>query len=259
MPVCTVYNTYGNVLKSFDTSDFGRTLTIGRGEECDICLQGVVDATVSHEQLLMRKSGNTWTLEQTGRAAIYKDGLRQEENTPIDIKDGDIFRFSSYFLCIGAKTGPSKYELTWTFETDNRQKRGVLWPGVNIIGASKDNEVTIRTEELSRHHGKITVKGSQVLYEKDHDSCRVSINGRAIGGKQVEITPADEIILGTDCPIRLSENTRKAMTKIQGAVAGGGNREIAKSKGNPVALIIILLMAVLLFLLLIIVIFKMLL
>ena len=252
MPVCTIFNTFGNVLKSFDTHDYGRTITIGRSEECDICLLGITDNTVSRRQLVLKKSGSIWNLENVGHATLFKNG---EEMESAETKEGDVFRFSGYFLCMGPKTGPSKYELAWTFDTENRQKRGVLWPGVNIIGSSKENEITIRNEEISRHHGKVTVEGDQVFYEKAHDSCRVSINGRSIGKKKVQITMDDEIVLGTDCPITLTKNTRKSIKKVQGNVSG---REVQNAKSNSMAGVVIALLAMLVFLLLIAVIYSLL-
>ena len=248
MPVCTIYNTFGNVLKSFDTHDYGRTITIGRSEECDICLMGITDNTVSRNQLVMKKNGSVWTLENVGHAVLFRDG---EEVESAETKEGEVYRFSGYFLCMGPKTGPRKYELTWTFETENRQKRGVLWPGVNIVGSSKENEVTIRTEEISRHHAKVTVEEDHVYFEKAHDSCRVNINGHSIGKKKVPISVEDEIILGTDCQVTLAKNTRKAVVKVQGAVAGQ-NLQTNKPKSNStLAVLVIILLAVTLFTLLV--------
>ena len=252
MPVCTFFNTFGNVLKTFNTDDYGRTIRIGRASDCDVSLMGAADNTVSREQLLLKKNGGDWILENVGHAVLYKDGVEAPSTT---IKDGDVFRFSAYFLCIGHKTGPSKYELTWAFETDNNQRSGVLWPGVNIIGSSKDNEVTIRNGELSRHHGKVTVKDDRVFFEKFHSSCRVSINGHSIGDKQVEISTDDEIMLSSDLQISLIKNTRKSMQKIQGS----GNAVESKARNNKIASFIIGLLAVLIFLFLIIVIYSMLL
>jgi len=249
MPTCKVFNAYGNILASFHTKDIGRSAVLGRGTDCDIPLK--TDGTISHHQLQLRKKGNELELENIGKAILFKNGEKILE--PIVISDGDVFRISSYFLVIGEKNGPSKYEFAWTFQTDNNQKRGLLWPGVNMIGCSRENEICIDNEDISRHHLKVTVEGNFVRIEKYNTSCRVQVNGKSIGNKQVEVTPSDTISLSDECSISLQEKLQKAVAKIQGGSSSSGSSHVEHSKSKPVAGMVILLIGLLLLLLLILI------
>ena len=168
-------------------------MTIGRSSSCDVCLKGLCDETVSREQFVVEKRKDGLYLKNTGHSKLYSNGTRVDESP---LTDGLVLRFSSYVLAVGSKNGPSPFELTWEIFTDNNQRRAVLWYGVNTLGSSMDNYVTIRNNDIERLHAKITVnKQDQVFLEHIGMGRSISVNHVELESGMTEIKEGDEITL----------------------------------------------------------------
>lgn len=245
MPFCRIYNTFGDELRRFTTNDFGSSFTIGRSSHCQVSLKNFAEANVSREHLLIQKSGGSWEIVNKGHSGMYLNGQKIGK---APLVDGAVFRFSQLFLCIGEKNGPSQYELTWEAETENNQHRGILWPGINTVGASRDNYVTIRTDDISRIHAKITVNENKLFYENISMGRESNVNGIAVGDSVVELKEEDVITIG-ETPVRVAKGLRFRAGAMTSAVSPVSSkvREAAK---HPVAWLIAAMVVVLLGLLL---------
>ena len=252
MPICNIYNTFGEKLRSFNTVDFGWNVTIGRSSKCDVSLKGLADINVSREHIFLRRTGMTWVLESKGHSGVYYNA---EKITSMVIEEGMVFRFSQLFLCIGAKTGPSPFDLTWEAETENNQHHAILWPGVNSVGASRDNYVTIRTEDVARVHARITVKDGRLFFEDLQTTRGSEINGIQVKDSKVELFEEDELVLGETKvniirPARVQRQTVIDNTQID--VNNILDRQKKKNKkGLLLTLVLISILLALIFLLLV--------
>ncbi len=63
-----------------------------------------------------------------------------------------------------------------------QSRYGVLWEGVNSIGASRDNYVTIREGSVSRFHAIIRVNKNQVTIEPLNSMLEIEVKGEQIEG-----------------------------------------------------------------------------
>jgi len=192
MPDCSIYNYQGKRLRHFKLGASDWNVTIGRGSTCEVCLKGVVDNTVSREQIQLKRSGVNWMLETVGNCGIFLNGERIQ-SAPLE--DGSVFRFSQYFLVVGEKTKPSPFDVVCDEHTEDGRHRSVIWPGVNTIGSSKDNYITVRTEDVARIHGKFFATGDHLEYEGLHSSYESALNGVSIGTKRTEVKEGDELML----------------------------------------------------------------
>ncbi|MBR0457977.1 MAG: FHA domain-containing protein [Victivallales bacterium] len=184
----------GEELRKFDTEEFGNSISIGRSSSCEVCLKGSAENNVSREHIVLKKTMGNWTLVSKGHSGVYKNA---EKVSSVPIEDGDVFRFSQLFLCIGSKCGPSPYDVTWDADTEDGNRRAVLWPGTNTIGASHDNYVMVRTQDVSRFHGRIILEPNGIIYfENIYHSVFSAVNGNQVGKERVEVQPGDSILLG---------------------------------------------------------------
>lgn len=247
MPICSIYNTLGEKLRSFNTVEFGWTVTIGRSSQCDVSLKGLCDNNVSREHIFLRRTGMTWVLESRGHSGVYYNAQKIQSMV---IEDGMIFRFSQLFLCIGEKTGPSPFDLTWEAETENNQHHAIIWPGINSIGASRDNYITVRTEDIARVHGRITYKDERLFYEDLHTTRGSQINDIEVYDNTVELYEGDDLVLG-ETHINIIHPVRaQRQAVINNTVAAvNQQQEQKKKKKTKAGLITITILAVILFLL----------
>lgn len=166
MPICHIYNNKGVELIHFNTENFPDLdrIEVGRSSSCEVSLKRVADSSISRRHFyLQRHADGSWTIHDTGsRAGIVIDCVKVRE---APLHNGTIVRFGQLFFGFGSKGTPSIYHLTWNNEDTNTTEFGVLWEGVNSVGASHDNYVTVRLGQVSRFHCKITVKGSTVSAE----------------------------------------------------------------------------------------------
>ncbi len=206
MPVCHIYNSIGMRLVRFSTEHYAHSgrIMVGRSSHCTISLKAYAESYISREHFLLEKRMGAWFILDRSHIGIVKDTVKIQE-TQLEI--GDIIRFGQLFFCFGEKTGPSVYDIVWGAETINADVRAVLWPGVNSIGASADNYITIRQGEVSRFHGKIIVHSDNVSFENSNRNIKTFINGTLIEYRPVNLTTGTSIMLG-DIPIRLQKVTR---------------------------------------------------
>lgn len=246
MPTCHIYNTRGDELARFSTEELGWTITIGRSSKCDICLKGYAENNVSREHIYLHKVGSKWQLDSKGHSGVYLNGDKIE-SAPLE--EGMVFRFSQLFLCVGEKCGPSQFDLVWEAATENNQHRAVIWPGVNTVGASRDNYITVRTDDVSRMHGKITETDGRLFYENLYSSVDSELNGIKVTEK-VEFNENDILSLAlTDVhAVRAMRKGSDNMLEASGKATITG-RNYKNGAGSKMAFIIIVVLLVLLFIL----------
>ena len=250
MPICRIYTYSGECIKTFNTNDFGSTITIGRSSGCNVSLKGLAENNVSREHIILKVKGDKLMLESVGHSGVYYNA---ELIDTVEAKEGDIFRFSQLFLGIGEKGCPSDYDLTWEAQTENNQHRSVIWPGVNSIGASRDNYITVRTEDVSRIHGKITCEGNSLFYESAHASLAAEVNGIAVQGDKVELNVGDELTL-CDTVTKVIKGLRIKQQAVVKRTLSSDASIVKKKKHSwdwSAALVIVILLVVLITILII--------
>lgn len=236
MPTCYVFNTTGDLLLTFSTDDFGSKIIVGRASSCDVSLKRFAANNVSREHIRLDKVDNAWTITNLGHSGLRKNGTKVKTT---EIREGDIFRFSKLFLGIGASAQPSPYEVTWDVPTEDRAVRAAIWPGVNQIGASFDNEITVRTDDISRMHGRIICNGDRLTFENLNEFNKSYVNGENVGTKTIPLHPDDTIILA-DTPVKIGLRFK--------AQAYGLPQRTAHKVVNPRQLRLIRLLAILIIL-----------
>ena len=245
MPTCRIFTYSGECLRTFDTKDYGSVITIGRSSACNVSLKGLAENNVSREHIILRNNGGKWHLEGVGHSGVFYNAVRIEN---AEVKEGDVFRFSQLFLCIGEKCGPSDFDLTWEAQTENNQHRSVIWPGVNSVGASRDNYITVRTEDVSRVHGKIICDGSSLYYQSMHPTLEAEVNGVAVQGDKVELNVGDELTL-CDTVTKVIRGVRVKQQAVVKRTISADVTAIKKHKKHSwdwsVALLVVILLVVL--------------
>ena len=251
MPICRIYTYSGECIKSFNTEDYGSVITIGRSSGCNVSLKGLAENNVSREHIILKVKGDKISLESVGHSGVYYNAERIEET--VEAKEGDIFRFSQLFLGIGDKGCPSDYDLTWEAQTENNQHRAVIWPGVNSVGASRDNYITVRTEDVSRVHGQITCEDKLLYYKSAHASLTAEVNGIAVKGDKVELNVGDELTL-CDTVTKVIKGVRVKQQAVVKRTLSADAGIIKKKKHSwdwSAALVIVLLLVLLITILII--------
>lgn len=254
MPDCSIYNYLGKRLRHFKLGPSDWNVTIGRGSTCEVCLKGVVDNTVSREHIVLKRSGINWVLESVGNCGVF---LNAERIQSAPLEDGSVFRFSQYFLCVGEKCKPSPYDVVCDEHTDDGKHRSVIWPGVNTIGSSKDNYITVRTEDVARIHGKIFSTGEHLEYEGLHTSYESALNGVSIGTNRTELKEGDELLMAeTTVRIVRAVRVQASNSSMMDNDLLNPNNPLSSAKriartpfGWIIALLIILLLFLLIFIL----------
>jgi pSer/pThr/pTyr-binding forkhead associated (FHA) protein len=225
MPVCHIYNSMGMRLVRFSTEHYAHSgrIMVGRSSHCTISLKAYAESYISREHFLLEKKMGAWHISDRSYIGIVKNAVKIKGAL---LEIGDVIRFGQLFFCFGEKTGPSFYDLAWDAESINADGRAVLWPGVNSVGASADNYVTIRQGEVSRFHGKITVNGDNLTYENSNRNIKTFVNGALMELVPVAFNTRTRIVLG-DTPIRLQKMTRISSDLSGGlGVAGSAKEEL---------------------------------
>lgn len=206
MPVCHIYNSVGMRLVRFSTEHYAHSgrIMVGRSSHCTISLKIYAESYISREHFLLEKKLGAWHIFDRSHIGIVKNAVKIKD---AQLEVGDVIRFGQLFFCFGEKTGPSAYDLVWGAETTDDDVHAVLWPGVNSVGASADNYVTVRQGEVSRFHGKITVRGDSVIYENSNRNIKTFINGALMENLPVNFTTTTRLMLG-DIPVHLQKVTR---------------------------------------------------
>ena len=254
MPDCSIYNYLGERLRHFKLGTTEFNVVIGRASSCDVSLKGVVDNTVSREHIRIKRNGVNWMLESIGNCGVF---LNAERIKSAPLVDGSVFRFSQYFLCVGEKTKPSPFDVVCDEHTEDNRHRSVIWPGVNTIGASKDNYITVRTEDVARIHGKIFSDGERLEYEGIHSSYESAINGVSVGTARTELKEGDELMMA-ETTVRIVRGVRSQMQVSSmmdndlhnpNATTSSVKRVAKTPFGWIIALMIVLLLCLLIFIL----------
>lgn len=249
MPDCTIYNASGEKIAVFSTENFGSTILIGRATHCDVCLKGQVNTTISREHLKLEKSALGWSITNLSKHAHLFKNCEKVDRAPL--ADGDIFRFTDLFFGFGPAAKPSRFDLTWEAFTEDGRKHAVLWPGLNSIGSSRDNYVTIRAESVSRVHGYIRISGNNATLRGNAMENSTSLNQLDVGVGEVAIQPNDLITFG-DVDVHFIEGFRMAanLAAIHLTASSEGSKQSKReSRRNKslIAIVIILMIAVIAF------------
>lgn len=183
MPICHIYNNKGVELIHFNTESFPELerIEVGRSSACDVSLKRVAESSISRKHFyLLRHTDGSWSIHDTSsRAGIVIDCAKVRE---APLHNGTIVRFGQLFFGFGSKGVPSPYHLTWQNEESNITEFGVLWEGVNSVGASHDNYVTVRLGQVARFHCKITVHGNNIMVEPFSTMTSTFLNEERIEG-----------------------------------------------------------------------------
>ena len=75
---------------------------------------------------------------------------------------------------------------------NGHETHGCLWEGVNSVGSSRDNYVTVREGDVSRFHILVTVHGKQIYMEAVNSMLETDVGGEPIEGA-VELKAGDVI------------------------------------------------------------------
>ncbi|NMA43584.1 MAG: FHA domain-containing protein [Oligosphaeraceae bacterium] len=208
MPICHIYDSSGTQLVRFNTEAYaqGGRISIGRSSSCSISLKGFAQPYVSREHFVLDKRGSVWHILDRSHIGIVKDAVRVK-SAPLE--EGDIYRFGQLFFCYGATARPSDYDLCW--EPDGR---AALWPGVNSLGASTDNYVSIRQGEVSRFHALLKVKGESLVFENSNRNIVSFLDGKRLDATPIALNTRSNLVLG-DVPVRLQKVSRHAADSVE--------------------------------------------
>lgn len=215
MTLCHIYNSTGEELSRFSTTTFEATgrVSIGRSSHCDISLKAFAQGYISRIHFLLTYSFGEWFIVDRSHIGVHFNGEKIKERK---MEDGDIYRFGQLFFAFGEKAGPSAYDLVWTNEEgDNR--RQVVWPGVNTVGYSADNYITIREGNIARKHGLLSCSDDCLQYTNASSRVSSYVNGRNVIDTVV-LSDGDELSLA-DFPVSIVRAERKD-TYVEHAVFG---------------------------------------
>ena len=213
MPICHIYESSGVEIKRFSTESYNRTglITVGRSSRCDISLKALAKGYISRQHFTLKRQADSWIIEDCSHVGLVKDG---NKITRERLNIGDVIRFGQLFFCYGDKTAPSDFDITWENDIRDVSCQAVLWPGVNTIGASADTYITIRLGDVSRNHAKITVTGSNVIFQNASRNVKTFIDDALIDHNPVKISTDSRIVLG-DIAISLQKVNRTSSDLVE--------------------------------------------
>ena len=182
MPVCRIYDSAGRELTQCTTEVFqpNAKIVFGRSSHCDVSLKKFAESSISREHFYIQQNvTGQWVIyDNDSHAGILQDA---KKITSAPLYDGTIIRFGRLFFTFGEKGGPSHFRLKWTDE-NGISCWGYLWEGVNTIGASRDNYVTVRQGNVARFHANIIVRGSSLILEPVNTFVKTELNGELLEG-----------------------------------------------------------------------------
>ena len=234
MPICRIYDSTGKELALCSTSDYPprAKITFGRSSQCDVCLKSVAETSISRVHIYLQDSlaGGQWTIyDNNSRAGIIHDAQKVKS---VLLTDGTVVRFGGLFFAFGERGVPSHFQLKWN-GTDGREHTGTLWEGVNSVGASRDNYVTVREGDISRFHAHLTVRGASAYLESVNSMLDTEVNGKQIVGA-VELHAGDTILLaGYPIEVRYLEIAeRRAPLVLSDEEVAIRNLRVKKTRGT---------------------------
>ena len=192
MPVCRIYDATGKELSQCSTDAFlpSAKIFFGRSSQCDISLKAVADSNISRQHFYIQENAvsKQWGIyDNDSRAGIIVNGRKVKT---ADLFDGTVVRFGQLFFTFGDKGVPSHYRLNWTDRNDQLQ-HAYLWEGINTIGASHDNYVTIREGNVSRFHCAIAVHGNDIQLRQLNSMLDLDVNGEPVNQASVNLNSGD--------------------------------------------------------------------
>ena len=241
MTECRIYNSQGDLLATFDTNSMGPVITIGRSSKCNVSLKGLVDTTVSREHLVLERMLTKWTVTNKSRFGMFKSG---EKFVTTELEEGDVIRFTKLFLCYGPTAKPSAYDVTWDIETENGQKRAVLWPGLNSIGASNDNYITVRAPDVSRIHGYINVLKDRITFKPAAQDNPSYLNGEEIIGNDPVQIKAGDVITMAETSVTLVDAYRMQTHTASAIAQAKLHQKSTVSRGGYILMVTLIAMVV---------------
>ena len=241
MTECRIYNTLGNLLATFDTNTLGPVITIGRSSKCTVSLKGVVDTTVSREHLIMERMLNKWTVTNKSRFGMFKSGMKY---VTTELEEGDVIRFTKLFLCYGKSAQPAAYDISWNIEGEEAPQRAVLWPGLNSIGASNDNYITVRTPDVSRIHGYINVLSDRITYRHAAADNPSYINGEQVIGTDPVQIKAGDVITMAETSVTLVDAYRMQSNSANAIAQARLRQKSSVSRGGYILMVTLIAMVV---------------
>ena len=253
MTECRIYNTLGNLLATFDTNTMGPVITIGRSSKCTISLKGAVDTTVSREHLVMERMLNKWTVTNKSRFGMFKSGIKF---VTTELEEGDVIRFTKLFLCYGATARPAAYDITWQIEGEESPQRAVLWPGLNSIGASNDNYITVRMPDVSRIHGYINVLSDHITYRHAAADNPSYINGEQVIGSDPVQIKAGDVITMADTSVTLVDAYRMQTHSANAIAQARMHQKSSVSRGGYILMVTLIAMVVVIFIIMALVLYQ---
>ena len=244
MTECRIYNSLGNLLATFDTTTMGPVITIGRSSKCTVSLKGIADTTVSREHLVMERMLNKWTVTNKSRFGMFKSGIKY---VTTELEEGDIIRFTKLFLCYGATARPAPYDISWDIEGEEGPQRAVLWPGLNSIGASNDNYITVRMPDVSRIHGYINVLGDRITYRHAAADNPSYITGeQVVGNDPVQIKVGDVITMA-ETSVTLVDAYRMQSHSASAIAQARMHQKSSVSRGGFILMVTLIAMVIIIF------------
>lgn len=194
MPLCRIFNSDGSELLHFHTDAFGglRRIAVGRSSQCQVCLKNVAETTISREHFRLERSGDDWRIvDADSRAGVV---YNCEKIRSMRLDTGMVLRFGRLYLGFGDKALASTFRLEWENPLGETEY-GLLWPGKNSVGASRDNYVTIRLGDIARYHLIAEVQGGQLYISPISPMAQCWVNGTLVD-ERMQVRIGDVIGIG---------------------------------------------------------------
>ena len=253
MTECRIYNSLGNLLATFDTTTMGPVITIGRSSKCTVSLKGIADTTVSREHLVMERMLNKWTVTNKSRFGMFKSGIKF---VTTELEEGDVIRFGKLFLCYGASAQPAAYDISWDIEGEEGPQRAVLWPGLNSIGASNDNYITVRTPDVSRIHGYINVLSDRITYKPATSENPSYLNGEEIVGSDPVQIKAGDVITMAETSVTLVDAYRLQTHSASAIAQARMHQKSSASRGGYILMVTLIILVFIIFVIMALVLYQ---
>jgi len=201
----------------------------------------------------MERMLNKWTVTNKSRFGMFKSGIKF---VTTELEEGDVIRFTKLFLCYGTTARPAAYDITWEIEGEEGVQRAVLWPGLNSIGASNDNYITVRTPDVSRIHGYINVLSDRITYKPATQDNPSYLNGEEIlGGDPVQIKAGDVITMA-ETSVTLVDAYRIQTNSASAIAQAKMHQKASVSKGGYILMVTLIAMVVIIFIVMALVLYQ---
>lgn len=187
--ICRIYTPNAREVAHFILEEMNCSqITVGRSANCVVPIP-TNDMVLSRVHFTLKLASDGWQLVDSSKAGTFKNGEKVKTCT---LRSGDVFRFGQFFFCFGEKAIPSEYSITWMDEAYHIRRAAAIWPGVNGIGASSENEIFIKNEALARFQGIIFYKQGKLTYRNKNSLVSSKINGEVVQD-EMPLSEGDEL------------------------------------------------------------------